>query len=91
MYYVPFTSTYVLHCVYPSQQANESLESAIDTTKELHRQQESLDRSNRMLDRMDEDLTHSKRAMRIISSPFGGIANYFARDGKKKNKAARLE
>ena len=75
-------------CVYPSLQVNESLESAIDTTQELQRQQESLDRSNRMLDRMDEDLTQSKRAMRIISSPFGGIANYFARDGKKKNKAA---
>ena len=75
-------------CVYPLLQVNESLESAIDTTQELQRQQESLDRSNRMLDRMDEDLTQSKRAMRIISSPFGGIANYFARDGKKKNKAA---
>lgn len=35
---------------------------------------------------MDEDLTQSKRAMRVISSPFGGIVNYFARDGKKKNK-----
>ena len=77
--------------MHPSQQANESLETAIDTTKELHRQQESLDRSNRMLDRMDEDLTQSKRAMRIISSPFGGIANYFARDGKKKNKAAEAQ
>ena len=82
----------VLHTnVHPSQQANESLETAIDTTKELHRQQESLDRSNRMLDRMDEDLTQSKRAMRIISSPFGGIANYFARDRKKKNKAAEAQ
>ena len=69
-----------------SQQVNESLSTAVDTSRELHRQQESLDRSNRMLDHMDEDLTQSKRAMRIISSPFGGIINYFARDGKKKDK-----
>ena len=70
------------------QQANESLSSAIDTSRELHRQQESLDRSNHMLDKMDDDLKQSKRAMRVISSPFGGIINYFARDGKKKDKAA---
>ena len=36
-----------------------------------------------MLDKMDDDLKQSKRAMRVISSPFGGIYNYFARDGKK--------
>ena len=41
-----------------------------------------------MLDKMDDDLKQSKRAMRVISSPFGGIINYFARDGKKKDKAA---
>lgn len=39
-----------------------------------------------MLDKMDDDLKQSKRAMRVISSPFGGIVNYFARDGKKKDK-----
>ena len=39
-----------------------------------------------MLDKMDDDLKQSKRAMRVISSPFGGIINYFARDGKKKDK-----
>ena len=71
-----------------SQQANESLSSAIDTSRELHRQQESLDRCNHMLDKMDDDLKQSKRAMRVISSPFGGIINYFARDGKKDKAAA---
>ena len=69
-------------------QANESLSSAIDTSRELHRQQEQLDRCNHMLDKMDDDLKQSKRAMRVISSPFGGIINYFARDGKKKDKAS---
>lgn len=69
-------------------QANESLSSAIDTSRELHKQQEQLDRCNHMLDKMDDDLKHSKRAMRVISSPFGGIINYFARDGKKKDKTS---
>ena len=41
-----------------------------------------------MLDKMDDDLRQSKRAMRVISSPFGGIVNYFSRDGKKKEKVA---
>ena len=41
-----------------------------------------------MLDKMDDDLKQSKRAMRVISSPFGGIVNYFSRDGKKKEKTA---
>ena len=39
-----------------------------------------------MLDRMGEDLTQSKRAMRVINSPFGGIKNYFARDNKKDKR-----
>lgn len=69
-------------------QVNESLETATETSKELHRQQESLDRSNRLLDRMEDDLKQSKRSMRIINSPFGGIANYFARDNKKDKKGA---
>jgi len=73
-------------CCFLQLQVNDSLASAVDTSRELHKQQESLDRSNRMLNKMDEDLTQSKRAMRIISSPFGGIVNYFARDGKKKDK-----
>ncbi|XP_065890876.1 synaptosomal-associated protein 29-like [Dysidea avara] len=68
---------------------NESLETATETSRELHRQQESLDRSNRLLDRMDDDLTQSKRSMRVINSPFGGLRNYFARDNKKgKQKGA---
>ena len=49
-----------------------------------------MDRCNHMLDKMDDDLKQSKRAkaMRVISSPFRGIINYFARDGKKKDKAS---
>jgi len=37
---------------------------------------------------MEDDLKQSKRSMRIINSPFGGIANYFARDNKKDKKGA---
>jgi len=68
-------------------QVNESLETATETSRELHRQQESLDRTNRLLDRMEDDLTQSKRSMRVINSVFGGVANYFARDKKNKTSA----
>lgn len=53
-----------------------------DTAEELDRQAEALDRTERRLDEMHVDLDQSKRSMRIIKSPFGGVANYFARRKK---------
>ena len=61
---------------------NECLHMGADTTEELDRQAEGLDRTERRLDEMHLDLDQSKKHMRQIKSPFGGIANYFAR--KKK-------
>ena len=61
---------------------HETFRMGIDTTDELDVQAETLDRVDKHLDEMDVDLDRSKRHMRNIKSPFGGIANYFA---KKKN------
>lgn len=58
---------------------NECIDMGIDTTEELERQAEVLDQVERRLDEMDVDLEKSKKNMRVIRSPFGGIANYFAR------------
>ncbi|CAI8023460.1 Soluble NSF attachment protein 29 [Geodia barretti] len=61
---------------------NECLNMGSDTAEELERQAEALDRTERRLDEMHVNLDKSKQHMRHIKSPFGGIANYFAR--KKK-------
>ena len=61
---------------------NECLHMGVDTAQELDRQAEALDRTEKRLDEMYLDLDQSKKHMRQIKSPFGGIANYFAR--KKK-------
>ena len=61
---------------------NECLNMGSDTAEELDRQAEALDRTERRLDEMHVNLDKSKQHMRQIKSPFGGIANYFAR--KKK-------
>lgn len=61
---------------------NECLHMGADTAEELEVQAESLDRTEKRLDEMHVNLDQSKRHMRHIKSPFGGIANYFAR--KKK-------
>ena len=53
-----------------------------DTAVELDRQAEALDRTERRLDEMQLDIDQSKRHMRNIKSPFGGVANYFARRKK---------
>ena len=58
---------------------NETMRMGVDTTEELERQAESLDRTERMLDEMHVDLGKGERSMRQIKSPFGGIANYFSR------------
>ena len=53
-----------------------------DTAVELDRQSEALDRTERRLDEIQLDIDQSKRHMRNIKSPFGGVANYFARRKK---------
>lgn len=58
---------------------NECLDMGIDTAEELERQAETLDRVECRLDEMDLNLEKSKKNMRVIKSPFGGIANYFSR------------
>lgn len=61
---------------------NECVHMGSDTAEELDRQAEALDRTERRLDEMHVGLDQSKRHMRQIKSPFGGIANYFARRKK---------
>lgn len=61
---------------------NETMRMGIDTTNELDRQAESLDKTERMLDEMHVDLDRGEQHLRKIKSPFGGVANYFSR--KKK-------
>lgn len=58
---------------------NETMKMGIDTTEELERQAESLDRTERRLDEMHVDLDKGERNLRKIKSPFGGITNYFSR------------
>ena len=58
---------------------HDCLRMGSDTAVELDRQAEALDRTERRLDEMHVDLDQSKRNMRLIKSPFGGVANYFAR------------
>lgn len=61
---------------------NETLTIGDATAKELDRQAESLDKTERMLDEMHVDLDRGEQHLRKIKSPFGGIGNYFSR--KKK-------
>ena len=61
---------------------HDTLNMGQDTTEELERQAETLDRTEKRLDEMHVDLDQSKRHMRNIKSPFGGVANYFARRKK---------
>ena len=58
---------------------NETVRMGVETTEELERQAETLDRVETRLDEIDVDLDKSKRHMRNIRSPFGGISNYFAK------------
>lgn len=58
---------------------NETYRMGVDTTVELDNQAESLDRVERRLDEIHVDLEKGKRNLRLIKSPFGGIANYFSK------------
>ena len=74
---------------------NECLAMGLDTSSELERQAETMDRVERTLGNMEVDLDQSKRHMRKIKSPFGGVANYFSKpsygsgDGKSTSRSGR--
>ncbi|XP_067910781.1 synaptosomal-associated protein 29 [Heterodontus francisci] len=59
----------------------ESEQVGTEAAKELIRQGEALHRSDKMMDKMEQDLKVSQKHINSIKSIFGGITNYF----KSKN------
>nr|XP_033812494.1 synaptosomal-associated protein 29 [Geotrypetes seraphini]XP_033812495.1 synaptosomal-associated protein 29 [Geotrypetes seraphini]XP_033812496.1 synaptosomal-associated protein 29 [Geotrypetes seraphini] len=55
----------------------ESEKIGVDTSEELIRQGEALRRTERMVDKMEQDLKTSQRLINNIKSVFGGFVNYF--------------
>ncbi|XP_020633255.2 synaptosomal-associated protein 29 [Pogona vitticeps] len=55
----------------------ESEHVGVATAEELTRQGEVLQRTERMVDKMDQDLKTSQRHINSIKSVFGGFVNYF--------------
>uniref|UniRef100_A0A8C8SY94 Synaptosomal-associated protein 29 n=1 Tax=Pelusios castaneus TaxID=367368 RepID=A0A8C8SY94_9SAUR len=55
----------------------ESEQVGVATSEELVRQGEALKRTERMVDRMEQDLKTSQRHINSIKSVFGGFVNYF--------------
>ncbi|XP_030074565.1 synaptosomal-associated protein 29 [Microcaecilia unicolor] len=55
----------------------ESEKIGVDTSEELIRQGEALRRTERMVDKMEQDLKTSQRHINNIKSVFGGFVNYF--------------
>ncbi|XP_053862167.1 synaptosomal-associated protein 29 [Malaclemys terrapin pileata] len=55
----------------------ESEQIGVATSEELVRQGEALKRTERMVDKMDQDLKISQRHINNIKSVFGGFVNYF--------------
>ncbi|XP_048369599.1 synaptosomal-associated protein 29 [Sphaerodactylus townsendi] len=55
----------------------ESEHVGVDMAEELTRQGEALKRSERMVDKMEQDLKTSQRHINSIKSMFGGFVNYF--------------
>lgn len=53
----------------------QTMDMATDTSEELDRQAESLERTERRLDEMDVALESSKRNLREVKSVFGGFVN----------------
>ncbi|XP_072096987.1 synaptosomal-associated protein 29 [Mobula birostris] len=56
---------------------HESEQVGADTAEELLRQGDALRRTDKMLDKMDQDMQVSQRHINSIKSIFGGITNYF--------------
>ncbi|XP_032085605.1 synaptosomal-associated protein 29 [Thamnophis elegans] len=65
----------------------ESEHVGVATSEELVRQGEALKRSERMVDKMDQDLKTSQKHINSIKSVFGGFINYF----KAKPQEIKLE
>lgn len=57
----------------------ETMDMADETSRELYRQSEALDRTEAHLDTMDVDLEHSRRNMREVKSVWGSIVNKFTK------------
>ena len=57
----------------------ETMDLADDTTQELYRQSEALDRTEAHLDTMDVDLEQSRRNMREVKSVWGSLVNKFTK------------
>ncbi|XP_029475646.1 synaptosomal-associated protein 29 [Rhinatrema bivittatum] len=55
----------------------ESEKIGVDSSEELIRQGEALRRTERMVDKMEQDLKTSQRHINSIKSVFGGFVNYF--------------
>ncbi|XP_038619276.1 synaptosomal-associated protein 29 [Tachyglossus aculeatus] len=55
----------------------ESEKVGVASAEELLRQRGALERTERMVDQMDRDLTISQRHINSIKSVFGGLVNYF--------------
>ncbi|KAG8146273.1 hypothetical protein E2320_012635 [Naja naja] len=55
----------------------ESEHVGVATSEELVRQGEALKRTERMVDKMDQDLKTSQKHINSIKSVFGGFVNYF--------------
>ncbi|XP_078278035.1 synaptosomal-associated protein 29 [Rhinoraja longicauda] len=55
----------------------ETEQAGADTAQELLRQGDALRRTDKMLDKMDQDLKVSQKHINSIKSIFGGITNYF--------------
>lgn len=63
----------------------DCLRSGAATTSELYRQGETLDRTERRLDDIDQDLTTTQKYIRSMKSVFGGL---FSRGGSEKSSKA---
>uniref|UniRef100_A0A8D0C9V4 Synaptosomal-associated protein 29 n=1 Tax=Salvator merianae TaxID=96440 RepID=A0A8D0C9V4_SALMN len=65
----------------------ESEHVGVAMSEELTRQGEALKRTERMVDKMEQDLKTSQRHINSIKSVFGGLVNYF----KPKSQEIKLE
>lgn len=68
---------------------NETLCIGIETTEELDRQAESLERTEKNVDRINHDLDSSKRMMNVIKSPFHAL--FSSSSSKKSDDAADVK
>ena len=68
---------------------HQTMDLADNTTKELYRQSEALDRTEAHLDGIDVDLEQSRRNMREIKSVWGGLVNNITKPKFSKETKGR--